>query len=51
MKGEWLLQEKPDYFNPEKVKNQETRRALQAAEKRLVKDLKNSKDAAKATHY
>jgi hypothetical protein len=51
VQGEWLLQENPDYFNPDRIKNQETKRALQAAEGRLVRSLKNSKDSAKATKY
>ena len=44
IQGEWLLQENPEYFNPEKIKNLETKRALEAAEKKQIMDLKKQKE-------
>lgn len=43
--------EKPDYFNPQKIKNTETKRAMQQAEKKLMKDLKERRKSKKMEGY
>lgn len=46
IKPEWLLIEAPNYFNPQLIKNIETRKELEAAEANLMKELQKNKQKA-----
>lgn len=40
VKGEWLLELAPSYFNPSKIRHVETRKELEALERKLVEKKK-----------
>lgn len=40
VKGEWLLEIAPSYFNPSKIKHIETRKALEIVERNMIEKKK-----------
>lgn len=42
MKGQWLFEIAPEYFNPKTIKNIDTRKELEKIEKLVVEKVKNN---------